>query len=123
MSILFKIGNIEFKKEDFDYIFMAGESYKDLDEFEDIIETIKDFEDEFKGEEIQCAEINDCCKQTKINYIAEVYGAVTEEGEFFTLNEMRMEQGKFEKEMLYPYGIQVYKCLNCNKWMINILES
>ena len=36
--------------------------------------------------------------------------------------DMVMGQKEFENQRLDPFGIQIYKCTKCNKWIINILE-
>lgn len=110
---LFKINNVSFKKEDFQ---------DELNEYLDIIDIIKEFEGQLKLEKIECAELNDCCGKTKFNDIAEIIGVITEDDDFLTLEEVRARRNEYEGTNLEPFGIQVYKCKNCNKWMINILE-
>ena len=61
--------------------------------------------------------------RTKENYICELVGALTEDDEFYSLKELRSDYNRFKDEMLYPFGIQVYKCTACNKWIINLLEE
>ncbi|MDO4535017.1 MAG: hypothetical protein Q4B63_04310 [Clostridium perfringens] len=113
MEKLFTIKGIEFCKEDFQ---------DDIREYEDIIEIIKDFQNDLKIEKIKCAEKNDCCNETSENYISEIIGVLTQDDEFYALDEVRSRQNEFEKQRLDPFGIQIYKCTNCNKWIINILE-
>lgn len=110
---LFKIDNISFRKEDFQ---------DELNEYLDIIDIIKEFEAVLHLEEIECAELNDCCGETKFNDMAEIIGVITQEDDFLTLEEVRARRDEYEGTNLEPFGIQVYKCKNCSKWMINILE-
>lgn len=117
MKKLFTIGNIDFYEEEFQ---------DNIEEFRDIIELIQDFSEELEISEIECAEKNDCCNGTKYNYISELMGALTEEDEFFSIAEIRASEEsikKFSNMNLYPFGIQIYKCKGCNKWIINILEE
>ena len=113
MEKLFKIRGIEFYREDFQ---------DNITEYEDIIEILKDFQNDLKIEKIKCAEKNDCCNKTSENYISEIIGVLTQDDEFYTLDEVRSRQSEFENQRLDPFGIQVYKCIHCNKWIINILE-
>ena len=83
----------------------------------------EDFQEELKLEKIECTDENDCCFKTKENYICELVGALTEDDEFYSLKELRSDYNRFKDEMLYPFGIQVYKCTECNKWIINLLEE
>ncbi|WP_300349657.1 hypothetical protein [Clostridium sp.] len=114
MNKLFEVNGIEFFEEEFQ---------DDINEFQDIVSILKDFQGELKIEKIQCTDKNDCCFSTKENYICELVGALTEDDDFYTLKELRSNYDKFKDEMLYPFGIQVYKCIGCNKWMINLLEE
>ncbi|MGG5461965.1 hypothetical protein [Clostridium sp. B9] len=114
MNKLFTVGGIEFYEKDFQ---------DDINEFQDIIPLLQDFQGDLKIEKIQCTDENDCCFKTKENYICELVGALTEEDEFYTINELRSNYNKFKDAKLYPFGIQVYKCLSCGKWMINLLEE
>lgn len=113
MEKLFTIKGIEFYKEDFQ---------DNIREYEDIIDIIKDFQNNLKIEKIECAEKNDCCNKTSENYLSEIIGVVTKDDEFYALDEVRSRKSEFENQHLDPFGIQVYKCTNCNKWIINILE-
>ncbi|MGL4451657.1 MAG: hypothetical protein ACRCTZ_10745 [Sarcina sp.] len=114
MKELFKISGVSFDK---------GEFQDDINDYLDIVDIIKEFEDGLKLEEIECAELNDCCEKTKFNMFAEIIGVLTEADEFLTLEEVRARRAQYEGTRLEPFGIQVYKCKNCNKWMINILEA
>lgn len=114
MKELFKIGNVSFYKEDFQ---------DEINDYEDIIDIIFEFQDNLKLEEIECAELNDCCEKTKKNLFTEIIGVLTQDDDFLTLEEVRSQREIYEGTVLDPFGIQIYKCLECNKWMINILES
>lgn len=113
MKELFKINDVIFTKEDFQ---------DDINDYLDIIDIIKEFSQGLNLEEIQCAEFNDCCNKTKNNKFAEIIGVLTEDDDFLTLEEVRSKREEYEGTKLDPFGIQIYKCLNCEKWMINILE-
>lgn len=113
MEKLFTINKIDFYREEF---------LDDINEFKDIIDIIQDFQESLKIEKINCVEINDCCNQTTENYISELIGVLTEDDEFYALNEVRSRQKEFENQRLDPFGIQIYKCTKCTKWIINILE-
>lgn len=114
MKELFKISNVSFTQEDFQ---------DDLNEYLDIIDIICEFQDDLKLEEIECAELNDCCENTKFNMFTEIIGVITEDDDFLTLEEVRARREQYEGSNLDVFGIQIYKCLNCNKWMINLLEQ
>lgn len=114
MKKIFEVNGIEFFEEEFQ---------DNINEFQDIIGILQSFQEDLKIEKIQCVDINDCCFETKENYICELVGALTKEDDFYTLKELRSNYDKFKDEMLYPFGIQVYKCVKCNKWIINILEE
>ncbi|MDZ5252296.1 hypothetical protein [Clostridium sp. LIBA-8841] len=114
MDKLFTISGVDFLEKDFQ---------DNINEFQDIIPIIQDFQDELKLEKIECIDKNDCCFKTKENYICELIGALTKDDEFYSLNELRSDYERFKDEMLYPFGIQVYKCTACNKWIINLLEE
>lgn len=113
MNKLFEISKIPFYKEDFQ---------DNVEDFQDIIPIIQDFENYLKLEKIQCTDKNDCCYKTKENYIAEIIGVLTEDDDFYSLEEVRARESEFRGKRLDPFGIQVYKCLSCGKWIINILE-
>ena len=89
----------------------------------DFQDDISEFQEKLKLEKIKCTDENDCCFKTKENYICELVGALTEDDEFYSLKELRSDYNRFKDEMLYPFGIQVYKCTACNKWIINLLEE
>lgn len=106
--LLFKIDEVEFHKEDFQ---------DDYFEYEDIIPIIQEFQEALTIEKITCADLNDCCNKTKEDYFTQIQGFINEEDEFLLLEEV--QEGK---EHLDLYVIRIYKCLDCEKWMIDILE-
>ncbi|MPQ45258.1 hypothetical protein [Clostridium tarantellae] len=138
MNKLFEINEIDFYQEEFqDNIF----------EFEDIIPLIQDFQSEMKLEKIECVDLNDCCGKTKTNFLAELVGVIDKEDNFYTINEaiellplnikdeflrkLKKDENsisllekliKKTNGILVPFVIQIYKCLGCNKWIINIIE-
>ena len=113
MKELFKIKGMSFYEEDF---------LDDIKEYEDIIPIIKELEDQLTYEKISCVEINECCKVSKDNYYVEIHGYINGEDEFIT----KEEKEKFEKVLndksLDLFVIRVYKCVDCGKWIIDILE-
>lgn len=113
MKELFKIDGVSFTKEEFQ---------DNLNDYMDIVDIVKEFEEDLKLEDIECAELNDCCNKTKENKFAEIIGVLTQEDDFLTLEEVRSRREEYEGTVLDPFGIQIYKCKECNKWMINILE-
>lgn len=113
MKKLFTIGKIDFYENEF---------LDNIEEYRDIIDIIEDFQENMTIEKINCVDKNDCCNKTTENYISELIGVLTTEDEFYTLEEVRSRKKDFENQRLDPFGIQVYKCTQCNKWIINILE-
>lgn len=106
--LLFEIDGIKFYKEDFQ---------DDYFEYEDIIPIIQEFQEALTIEKISCVDLNDCCQGTKENYFAQIQGFINDEDEFLLIDEV--EKGK---ENLDLYVIRIYKCTNCDKWIIDILE-
>lgn len=113
MAELFKIKDISFLEEDFQ---------DDINEYEDIIPIIKDLEQELTYEKITCTDLNDCCEKTKENYFVEIQGFINSEDEFITKEEVEKFNTQIKKEELDLFVIRVYKCVDCNKWIIDILE-
>lgn len=113
MKKVFTIKGIDFYEEEFQ---------DNIKEFQDLIPLIQDFQEDLDLQKIECAEENDCCGSIKFNYISEIIGVITEEDEFYSLDEVRSKPDVFKSKKLEPFGIQIYKCLGCNKWIINILE-
>jgi len=110
---LFKIKDLVFNKEEF---------LDDIEEFEDIIPIIQDLSSELDYEKIECTGINDCCEKTKENYIVEIQGFINEEDEFITREELECMGLQTSEKLLDLFVIRVYKCIDCNKWIIDILE-
>lgn len=110
---LFKIKDLVFNKEEF---------LDDIEEFEDIIPIIQDLSSELDYEKIECTGINDCCEKTKENYIVEIQGFINEEDEFITREELESMGLQTSEKLFDLFVIRVYKCIDCNKWIIDILE-
>lgn len=110
---LFNIKGLEFNSEDF---------LDELIEFEDIIPIIKDLEETLNYEEIECVGENDCCNNTNKNYIVEIQGFINNEDEFLTKEEVINSKSDISREQLDMFVIRIYKCVNCGKWIIDILE-
>ena len=108
MNKLFTISSADFYKKDFQ---------DDFSEFEDLIPIIQEVQNNLTLEKIQCVDFNDCCKETKMNFFAEIQGVVDEEGTFYFKDEID-QVGK----MFDLFVIRIYKCSNCGKWIIDILE-
>jgi len=113
MEKLFQIKDLVFYKEDF---------LDDIDEFEDIIYIIKELSPKLKYEKIEVVGKNDCCEVTNENYIVEIQGFLNEEDNFFTKEEVELISNKESMGILDLFVIRIYKCLNCKKWIIDILE-
>jgi len=120
MKKLFQVQNLAFYKEDF---------LDNIDQYEDVISIIQELSPKLKYEEIEVVEENDCCEATKKNYIIEIQGFLNENDDFFTREEVELlsKVGSPSNKlgslgMLDLFVIRVYKCLNCNKWIIDILE-
>lgn len=113
MQELFKVGDLVFNQEDY---------LDDITEFEDIIPIIKDLEDELSYERITCVDINDCCGKGKDNYIVEIHGYIDSQDEFITKKELDTYGNVLKKDELSLFVIRVYMCVDCGKWIIDILE-
>ena len=113
MEKLFEIQDLVFYKEDF---------LDNIDEFEDIINLIKELSPELKYEKIEVVGENDCCEATNENYIVEIQGFLNEEDDFFTKEEVEILSKEAPMGILDMFVIRIYKCLNCKKWIIDILE-
>lgn len=113
MNKLFEIKGLEFYKEDF---------LDNIEEFEDIIDIIKELSNELSYDEIEVVGSNDCCEKTNKNYIVEIQGFLNEEDDFFTKEEIEVLSKEKNLGILDLFVIRVYKCLECNKWIIDILE-
>ena len=120
MKELFKIKDLIFYDEDHakDY----DEEYaEDLEYLESNIPIIKELEKQLSYEKITCTEVNKCCNKGKDNYIVEIEGYINSEDEFITKEEA--QKFKVNKADLEMYVIKVYKCVDCGKWIIDILDE
>lgn len=110
---LFKIKDLVFKKEEF---------LDDIREFEDILPIIDELQEELTYEEIECVGENDCCRKSNKNYIVEIQGFLNEEDEFITKKEIEENPSIAQGKVLDLFVIRLYKCVECGKWIIDILE-
>ena len=110
MNELFKIKDLVFLKSDF---------LDDINEFYDIIPIIQELATSLSYDTIECVGENDCCNKTNKNYIVEIQGFINEDDEFITLEELVDSE---EKSRLDLFVIRIYKCVECEKWIIDILE-
>ena len=110
---LFKIKGLTFNSEEF---------LDNIDEYEDLIPIIQDLQENLSYEEISCVGENDCCNNTDKNYIIEIQGYLNNEDEFYTKEELIQSGDNIENSNLDPFIIRVYKCVECGKWIIDILE-
>ena len=97
---LFTIDGLSFNKEDF---------LDNINEYEDIIA------------EIECVGENECCNKTKKNYIVEIQGFINQNDEFITMEEAK-ENNQLNSGVMDLFVIRLYKCVDCGKWIIDILE-
>lgn len=110
---LFKINDLVFTKEDF---------LDDISEFEDIIDIVKELQGNLSFQEIECVGENDCCEKTNRNYIVEIQGFINSDDEFITKEELENGELNTNEQLLESFVIRLYKCLECGKWIIDILE-
>lgn len=113
MNKLFEIQGIEFNKKDFQ---------DDLNEFLDLIPIISELEKELTIEKIECVHVNDCCQETKMNYFTEIQGFIDENDEFILKSDLDKNKEYMKNKHLDLFVIRIYKCTNCGKWIIDILE-
>ena len=113
MEKLFEIKDLVFYKEDF---------LDNLDEFEDIIDIIQELSANLIYEEIEVVGPNECCEKTNKNYIIEIPGFLDENDEFLTKEEIELQSASGVERVLDLFVIRIYKCLECKKWIIDILE-
>ena len=113
MEKLFEIRDLVFYKEEF---------LDNIEEFEDILFIIKELSPRLNYEEIEVVGENDCCEKTNKNYIVEIQGFLNEEDEFFTKEEVEILSKEKSMGILDLFVIRIYKCLECKKWIIDILE-
>ena len=114
MESLFKIQDLVFNREDF---------LDDISEFEDLIPIIQELSINLKYDEIDVVENNDCCNKTKKNYIVKIIGFLDEEDNFLTKEEADELTAKGYNKKLDLFVIRIYKCLECKKWIIDIIEE
>lgn len=110
---LFKIKDLMFNDEEF---------LDDIEEYLDLIPIIQDLQENLEYEEINCVGENDCCNKTDKNYIVEIQGYLDKEDDFYTKEELIGNGVNLEGTNLDPFIIRVYKCVECGKWIIDILE-
>lgn len=110
---LFKINGLVFAKEDF---------LDNISEFEDIIDIVKELQNTLSFQEIECVGENDCCEKTNKNYIVEIQGFINKNDEFITKEELENSEINKREQFLDLFVIRIYKCLECGKWIIDILE-
>ncbi|AOR23553.1 hypothetical protein [Clostridium taeniosporum] len=113
MKEIFKIKDLIFYKEEF---------LDDINEFEDIFPIIKEFSDNLSYEKINVASLNECCEKTKENYFIEIQGYINKDDDFITKQELEQMSVAFDRRELDLFVIRIYKCTECNKWIIDILE-
>ncbi|MBE6048228.1 MAG: hypothetical protein E7213_07505 [Clostridium sp.] len=111
MKELFKIKDLSFYEEEF---------LDDIKEYEDIIPIIKELERKLTYEKLAVTEDNECCGVSRDNYFTQIHGYINNEDEFITNEEV--EQFKINKDELDLFVIRIYKCVDCGKWIIDILE-
>lgn len=112
MKELFKIKDIAFYEEEF---------LDDIKDYEDILPIIQDFQDSLSYEKIACTDVNECCELSKNNYFSQIHGYITKDDEFVTKDETEIY--KMKREELDLFVIRIYKCVDCGKWIIDILED
>ena len=109
---LFTIDGLSFNKEDF---------LDNINEYEDIIAIIEELQENLKYDEIECVGENECCNKTKKNYIVEIQGFINQNDEFITMEEAK-ENNLLNSGVMDLFVIRLYKCVDCGKWIIDILE-
>ncbi|ASW43785.1 hypothetical protein [Clostridium isatidis] len=112
MKKIFEIKDLKFYEEEF---------LDNIEDYDDVIPIIQELSLELNYEEIETVGNNDCCNMTNKNYIVEIPGFLDKEDNFITKDEA--EKLTEESEMsLSLFVIRIYKCRECNKWIIDILE-
>ncbi len=111
MKELFKIKDLSFYEEDF---------LDDINDYEDIIPIIKELERKLTYEKLAVTEDNECCGKSRDNYFTQIHGYINKDDEFITNEEVK--QFKINKDELDLFVIRIYKCVDCGKWIIDILE-
>lgn len=113
MKELFKIRDLSFYEEDF---------LDDITEYEDIIPIIKELEGKLSYEKLAVTEDNECCGKSRDNYFVQIHGYIDKNDEFITKEELELFGSTINREELDLFVIRVYKCVDCGKWIIDILE-
>ncbi|MBE6051308.1 MAG: hypothetical protein E7214_11855 [Clostridium sp.] len=113
MKELFKIRDLSFYEEDF---------LDDITEYEDIIPIIKELESKLSYEKLAVTEDNECCGKSRDNYFVQIHGYIDKDDEFITKEELEMFSSTLKREELDLFVIRIYKCVDCGKWIIDILE-
>jgi hypothetical protein len=113
MNPLFVIENEKFFKEDF---------LDDINEYDDIIPIIQERASLIKLDTIECVDVNDCCNKTKSNLYGDIVGYTDEDENFIFQEEVEEYKKQYGERFLNLYVIRIYKCLNCKKWLIDIME-
>jgi hypothetical protein len=113
MKKLFEINKLAFYKEEF---------LDNIDDYDDIIPLIRDLSSKLDFEEIETVGVNDCCEKTNKNYIVEIPGFLDDEDNFITKEEVEKLNNPEKSGFLSLFVIRIYKCKECNKWIIDILE-
>ena len=106
---LFSINDLNFNEEDF---------LDNINEYEDI----KGFCKIATLDEIECVGENECCNKTNKNYIVEIQGFIDGNDEFITKEELENNPTRAQGEIMDLFVIRLYKCVDCGKWIIDILE-
>lgn len=113
MKELFKIKDIVFYEEDF---------IDNIEDYEDIIYIIQDFANYLEYEKIVTADDNECCNKSKNNYFIQIHGYIDENDEFVTKEEVDKYKNVLAENKLDLFVIRIFKCVDCGKWLIDILE-
>lgn len=113
MKELFKIKDLVFYKEEF---------LDDINEFEDILPIIQELSENLNYEKIDVVGSNECCEKTKENYFIEIHGYINKDDDFITKEELEQMPVTVDRSTLDLFVIRIYKCVKCNKWLIDILE-
>lgn len=110
---LFSINDLNFNEEDF---------LDNINEYEDIIPIIEELQNSLNYDEIECVGENECCNKTNKNYIIEIQGFINENDEFITKEELESNSTMVQEGIMDLFVIRLYKCVDCGKWIIDILE-
>ena len=61
-------------------------------------------------------------KEDFLNYIVEIQGFLNQEDEFITKKEIEENPSLVNGQVMDLFVIRLYKCADCGKWIIDILE-